>query len=253
MYSLSKRLGSMWEGKWAREVWLDIFVGFTFLIFFYVFSFRHTERFCFSCLDCFLKKKKKTVKKILLLVKSFFFHHKNQIHNFNKTILRCPRWVLGGRRWIREQGMGERPGPSHVPFIEVGGEAAMASGCPAAPARAAAAPAARPAAAPTAAGRRAPSGAAAARTRASVHCGHRGRCCRSRCCCCRRCWGQVGAALWLCAGGHQPRGCGRLVARAGSRGGLGALRGGLMDLHVLPQRAGMRVGLVTHLAEIGLI
>lgn len=73
--------------------------------------------------------------------------------------------------------MGERPGPSHVPFIEVGGEAAMASGCPA----------------------------------------------------------------------------GRLVARAGSRGGLGALRGGLMDLHVLPQGAGMRVGLVAHLAEIGLI
>lgn len=137
---------------------------------------------------------------------------------------------MGGRRWIREQGMGERPGPSHVPFIEVGGEAAMASGCPAAPARAAAAPAARPAAAPTAAGRRAPSGAATARTRASVHCGHRGRRCCSRCRRRCRCWGQVGAALWLCAGGHQPWGCGRLVARAGSRGGLGALRGGLMDL-----------------------
>lgn len=125
--------------------------------------------------------------------------------------------------------MGERPGPSHVPFIEVGGEAAMASGCPAAPSRAAAAPAARPAA-PAAACGRAASRAAAARARASVHGRHRG--CRRRSCCCRRrrCRGQVGAALRLCAGGHQARGRGRLVARAGSRGGLGALRGGLMDL-----------------------
>ena len=148
-------------------------------------------------------------------------------------------WALATGGSPRQGGDRERergPGLSHVPFIEVGGEAAVASGRPTAPARAAAAAApARPAAASAApaaaaASTGASARAAAARASAPMHRGHRR--CRRRCRCCSRCRrrGEVGAALGLGAGGHQPRGRGRLVAGAGGRGGLGALRGGLMDL-----------------------
>lgn len=111
----------------------------------------------------------------------------------------------------------------------------MAPGCPAAPAGAAAAPAARPAATPAAAGAGAagrPAARAAGRASAPVHRGHRRRCCR----CSRRSSsrssrrGQVGTALGLGTGGHEPRGRGGLIARAGGGGGLRALRGGFMDL-----------------------
>lgn len=168
-----------------------------------------------------LKKKKKNTFKnpsagkiIFIIIKIRFIILATQ----SQGALSAGGRLRQGGDWERERG----PGPSHVPFIEVGGEAAVPPGCPAAPARAAASAGA------------AATCTAAAGASAPVHGGHRRRCSR-RCRCSRRRRGEVGAALGLGAGGYKPGGRGRLVAGAGGWGGLRALRGGLMDLHVFPQ------------------
>lgn len=68
--TVGHRPGSMGEGRGCLGGLARRFCGVYFLkifILFCIFSFRDTQRFYFSCLDCFFKKRLK----ILLLVKSF--------------------------------------------------------------------------------------------------------------------------------------------------------------------------------------